>query len=106
MRLPELGVYWLSHYSHKVFSESRALMWVSVRLKAVEPWPLGPHTLEKLSAAASRALRSHVIHLLALCLWIPHNYELGQCADCVSESVCRGKAKQSPGGNAPSCSSF
>ena len=29
---------------------------------------------------------NYVIHLLALRLWIPHNYDLERCGDCVSET--------------------
>ena len=29
---------------------------------------------------------NYVIHLLALRLWIPHNYDVEQCGDCVSET--------------------
>lgn len=29
---------------------------------------------------------NYVIHLMVLCLWIPHNYDLERCGDCVSET--------------------
>lgn len=32
----------------------------------------------------SCAHMNYVIHLLALCVWIPHNYDLERCRDCVS----------------------